>query len=389
MSLHVPPMATRRPGDAPLCVLEILSNAIVGGMETAVLRLVSRLPRSAYRVLALCPFHSAVTAALAEVVEAVHVAPMGEQLRWHTIQHAAVVVRQAQVDVIHAHLWTAHRLAALVGRLTRTPVLATAHGMHVTMQDLEAHLLGDTHLCLVSEAARAHAVAVGARPQRVHVVRNGVDTAQFTPQRRNDATADVVIGYVGRLSPEKNPQLFVRAAARVARQCPRARFVVVGDGPLRAELEGVARDLGLGDAIRFEGIRDDMPGVYARLDVLALTSWHEGTPLVLLEAMASGIPVVATSVGGVPELIEADVTGLLSRPGDDVALATALLDLARDPARRARLGAGARARACTHFALAPQVDATAALLRAVASERAGAARTHGAIRAVRSVRPDG
>lgn len=358
----------RSRGDSPLTVLEVVGNAIVGGMETAVLRLVQGLPRADFRIHVLCPFRSAFTDALAPHVEAVHVAPMDAQLRWHTVQRAVGIVREAQVDVVHAHLWTAHLMAALAGRLCGVPVLATAHGMHVTMADLEAHLLGGTHLCLVSEAARAHALAAGADPARVHVVRNGIDVASF-PRRGVSRAMPLTIGYVARLSTEKNPELFVRAAARVHRECPAVRFVIVGDGPLRGGLAALAHGLGLEHALRFEGIRQDMPDVYATLDVLALTSWHEGTPLALLEAMASGVPVVATSVGGVPELVVVGTSGLLTPPGDDAALAHALLTLVRDAPLRARLGAGARTRVAHEFALSRQLDATAALLRGLARER--------------------
>jgi len=376
-----------RSGDAaPLTVLEILSNAIVGGMETAVLRLVSHLPTRGFRVEALCPFRSPFTDALGTVVDAVHIAPMGDRLRWHTVQMAAGLVRDGGVDVIHAHLWTAHQIAALAGRLARVPVVATAHGMHITMPDLEAHLLGRTHLCLVSEAARAHALAAGARASRVHVVRNGVDVGVFAPQRRTQHRP-VTIGYVGRLSPEKHPQLFVRAAARVRRDCPDARFAIVGDGPLRGELAALAERLHVDDVLTFTGVRADMPQVYAAIDILALTSWHEGTPLALLEAMASGLPVVATSVGGVPELVTVGVTGLLSRPGDDAALARALVELVLDPARRAAFGRAARARALAEFSLARYVDATAALLRTVAAERAEPS-MRSTVRPLRSARPE-
>ena len=113
-----------------------------------------------------------------------------------------------------------------------------------------------------------------------------------------------------------------------------------------------------------------MPAVYATLDVLALTSWHEGTPLALLEGMASGVPAIATSVGAVPELVVAGTSGFLTPPGDEVALAGALLAILHDAPLRARLGEGARALAVREFALSRQLEATAALLRAVARDRA-------------------
>jgi glycosyltransferase involved in cell wall biosynthesis len=397
---------------APLRVLVIVGNAIVGGMETTVLRLAERLSPAEFELHVLAPFTSPFTERMAVLAASVHVAPMGDPLPWHTLQLACGLIRRARIDVIHAHLWTGHALAALAGRVTGTPVLATVHSMHLSMLDLEAHRLGGTHLCVVSDAALAHALSVGVAAERATRIYNGVDTELFKPRGqacaavddtaggcgRDEATrarvaglaslamplgADVIIGYVGRLSQEKNPQLFVRAAARVHLQMPGARFVMVGDGPLRAELEAQARRLGVADVLAFAGERDDMPAVYPALDILALTSWHEGTPLVLLEAMACGVPVVATRVGGVPELVSVGATGLLVPEGDDGPLADALLSLARDPGLRERLGVAARERALRRFPLAHTVAETAALLRAVAAEAPGWPRGAAGPRALR------
>jgi len=369
----------------PLRVLEMIGNAIVGGMESAVLRLVQALPADEFRVTAMCPFESAFTKRLAEVAGPVHVAPISEDLRWHSIQMAVELVRRERIDVIHAHLWKAHVLAAVVGRLTATPVLATVHGMHMTMGDLEAHLIGRTHACMVSEAARAHALAVGAAADRLHVVRNGVDDDVFAP-RPARADRPPTVGFVGRLSPEKDPRTFVEAAALVHARAPAVRFTVVGDGPLRAELEALARERRLDGALAFAGVRDDMPATYGGLDVLALTSLHEGTPLAVLEAMACGLPIVATSVGGVPELVCADESGVLVAPGDAAGVAAAVLALLDDPRRRSALSAAARARVVEHFALRRQVVQTAALLRSVAGERTAAPRSDVAMHVVDGAR---
>jgi glycosyltransferase involved in cell wall biosynthesis len=374
-----------RGGDSPLRVLEIIGNAIVGGMETAVLRLVQALPRDAFRITALCPFASPFTERLGAVVGPVHVSPIGEDLPWHTIQMAVELVRRERIDVIHAHLWKAHIAAAVVGRLTATPVLATVHGMHMTMGDLEAHLVGRTHACMVSEAARAHALAVGAVDARLHVVRNGVDDDVFRPRTRVPG-GPLTVGYVGRLSPEKDPYTFIEAAARVHAKAPGVRFTIVGDGPLRDELTARVHALRLDGVVSFEGVVEDMPAVYAGLDVLALTSRHEGTPLVVLEAMACGVPIVATSVGGVPELLSADETGVLVAPGEPAAVAHALLALLDERWRREAMGVAARARAVARFALRAHVASTAALLQAVAADRAPAARPRGGMHVVDTAR---
>jgi glycosyltransferase involved in cell wall biosynthesis len=370
--------APQTPDDAaPLRVLVITGNAIVGGMESAVLRLAQRLPRKAFRLKALCPFESAFTQALRAADVSVHVAPIGEKLRWHAIQFAAGLVREHAIQVIHAHMPAAHAVAALAGRVTHTPVLATIHAMHLAMWDLEVHRLALTHLCVVSEAARAHALAVGVAPAQLTVIRNGVDSERFVPraESRRPDPASAVIGYVGRLSPEKHPALFLRAAALVHARLPQARFVVIGDGPLRGELESLATRLRIADAVTFEGECADMPARYQALDVLLSTSWHEGTPLAILEAMACGLPVVATDVGGVPELVVAGTTGWLTSAGDEAGMAQRTLALLAAPEPMHRFGRAARERAKTLFSLDAQVRETGALLARLARE---SPRTRGA-----------
>ena len=352
-----------------LRVLLITGNAIVGGMERTVARLVERLPVRDYAFVALCPFESPFTSQLRAYGVDVHVASIGDKLRWHSIQRAAELVREYDIDVIHAHMPAAHTLAGLAGRATRTPVLATVHSMHVSMQDLEMHRLAGTHLCVVSDAARAHALAVGADRSRLTVIRNGVDTEAFAPALRRvtgDGKRAPVVGYVGRLSPEKNPGLFLHVAALVRASAPDTRFVIIGDGPLREELERLARTFAIDAAVTFAGECDDMPPQYRALDVLLSTSWHEGTSLAILEAMASGVPVVATDVGGSPELVASGVTGWLTSSGEEVPMAERTLALLRDEPLRRRFGTAARARAVREFQLDDCVQRTAALLHDVA-----------------------
>jgi len=352
-----------------LRVLEVVGNAIVGGMETAVLRLATALaPVCALH--AVCPFESDFSERLRRVCDDVLIAPLTEPLRWHGIQAVAQWTRAHGIDVLHAHHGLAHPIAALAGRVCERPVLATIHSMHLSMMDLEAHRLGGTHLCMVSSAAHTHALAVGAAPERTHLIRNGIDPEAFAPRapacERRDAADAVTVGFVGRLSPEKNPGLFVRAAALVRKRHPRVRFVVVGEGPLRGEVEAEARALGLSRAIRFDGVRTDMAQVYRELDAVALCSWHEGTPLVVLEAMAAGLPVVATDVGGVAELIVAGSTGFLVPAGDDAALASRLGALVADRALRGAMGLAGRRHVTRAHSLERQAALTAALLSRVA-----------------------
>jgi glycosyltransferase involved in cell wall biosynthesis len=151
-----------------------------------------------------------------------------------------------------------------------------------------------------------------------------------------------VVGLVGRLVPEKGVDVFLRAAALVSAVVPQARFLVVGDGPLRPDLEHRAAVLGLAGAVTFTGYRSDAPRLLAGLDVLAVPSRSDGSPLVVCEAMAAGVPVVASRVGGLPDLVEDGGSGLLVRPGEAEDLARALVSLLLDPEAARRLGARGR-----------------------------------------------
>lgn len=178
--------------------------------------------------------------------------------------------------------------------------------------------------------------------ERIHVVYNAIDTQRFAP-----APADGVdrIVTVGRLVEQKNHALFLRAAAQLARELPSVHFVIVGDGPLRPQLEAQAQQLGIGDRVCFTGERTDVETVLAGSALFWLTSRWEGLPNVVLEAMASGVPVIATDVGGTRELIQSGVDGFVVAADDAESFVHHSYACLTDPELRRRLAVAARARA--------------------------------------------
>jgi glycosyltransferase involved in cell wall biosynthesis len=197
------------------------------------------------------------------------------------------------------------------------------------------------HVTCVSHAVAEHARHIGGHSTPVTVIPNGVDASLFHPRPERNKSGETVL-FVGRLVPNKGPETLIQAAPLVLAQHPKAQFLMVGDGPLRARLEGQARKLGLGEAVQFLGIRKDVPQLMREAALLVRPSSLEGMPLVVLEAMASAIPVVTTPVGGTPELVTDGVHGILVPVGSSTALAQAivrLLDdrpLAREMGRRGR-----------------------------------------------------
>ena len=222
-------------------------------------------------------------------------------------------------------------------------------------------------LIAVSPAIRDELLKLGiGTPEKWRVIPLGLDLSLLEGLGPPAGRPPLMCGLVGRLVPIKNPSLFLEGVARLPRRGPSrtVRGVVIGDGPLRGELERSARLLGLNGDVSFTGWKDDLPACYRELDVVCLTSWNEGTPVALIEAMAAARPVVATDVGGVRDLlgpppsapgevpegrfIEAE-RGLLVRPGDAAGLSAALERLTADPALRRKLGERGRAHVRVKF----------------------------------------
>jgi len=379
-----PPPFTANTGHMPrLRVLEVVGNAIVGGMENWVERLLQRLPRERFDVTVLCPFDSPFTTRLRALGLDVFIAPMPDEPPWSTVQMASAIVTSRSIQLLHAHLPKAHLLASLVGRLTGVPVVVTVHARHLTALDLELHRLAGSHISVVCQPAYFHALGLGVDVSKLSCEPNGVDTDAFRPRLhcadvvlqhdRPDAPAGLrsalglsddvpLVGFVGRLSPEKGPEVFVAALLLLQARCPTAHAVLVGDGAMRAELQAQALRLGLAGQVHFAGVRSDMPAVYNALDVLVSCSHSEAMPLALMEAMASGVANVATYVGGVPDIVEHGHSGWLVAPGDVNDIAARVADLLEDPAARARMAAQARQRAVRQLSLDDSVARVAQLL---------------------------
>lgn len=212
---------------------------------------------------------------------------------------------------------------------------------------------------------------------RVTVIPNGVDTERFAPL---PDTASVraelgisptapVVGIVAALRPEKNHELFLHMAARVVRELPSARFLIVGNGPCCESIVRLTQQLGITDHIIFTGSRSDVPRVLAAMDVFALTSRMEANPLSILEAMSVGRPVVATNVGSIHEAVAEGQTGFLVTPGDAFQFADRVLRLLNDPLRSHAMGAAARERVLRRWSIQSMVTGYEQLIEATYARR--------------------
>lgn len=293
----------------------------------------------------------------------------------------AEVIETYGVDVVHAHYAVPHATAAILARdmiSTRRPaVVTTLHGTDVTLVGLDrAYLRATRHAIERSDAVTAVSRHLRQQTQDVlgvtrsiHVIPNTVDAARFRPgvepevRRRFAPDDEALLLHVSNFRPVKRTCDVVRVLAEVNRDTP-ARLVMVGDGPEQPKAAAMARDLGVADRVTFLGAFPAVEAIMRSADVFLLPSSLEAFGLAALEAMASGVPVVATNAGGIPEVVVEGVTGFLREIGDVPALADAVRTLLRDGDLHARMAAAGRERATVTFAEAEVTEAYARVYEA-------------------------
>ena len=283
----------------------------------------------------------------------VHALNLPAGLRPRAVVRLLRLFRAERVDVVHTHsegpllyATPAARLAG-VARVIHTrhhgPDLGSSRKALAAMALVSRAV--DRVVCVADDGAR-RGLAEGVPAGKLMTVHNGIDLARFA---YNGPTPGGPAVIVARLIPEKDHATLLRAMALAAREEPEFRLEIAGDGPCLAASKALAGELGLGDCVRFLGRVDDVPALLGRAGLLVLSSWLEGVSLTLLEAMARGLPVVATRVGGNPEVVVDGTTGLLVPPRDPVALAAALVAVWRDPERSRLMGLSGRERAERSF----------------------------------------
>jgi glycosyltransferase involved in cell wall biosynthesis len=279
---------------------------------------------------------------------------------WNVVGRIRKLLAERNVDVLHAHGYKADVYGYLAARRDRLGLLSTCHNWPNKLLIMRAYAALDrivlrrfNQIATVSVPVAEILRRSGLPSAKIATIPNGVDLDRFRaacPTLRDEiGGASRIVGLVGRLVDGKGGALLLHAAVSVLATFPQTKFVFIGDGPLRAEWEALANRLGIRRSVVFTGTRNDMPEVYASLDVVVLPSVDEGTPMSVLEAMAAGRPVVASRVGGVPDLIVPGVTGLLIDSGDSEALSTAIVQLLEDPALAHRLGENGRLQVARRF----------------------------------------
>lgn len=297
-----------------------------------------------------------------------------------SLRRLAGFLRRERVDVVNGHNPAGGFYAALAGRMAGVPVIVrTEHsirhpGRYAALYDsvLEPLLTAMTHrvVCVCDAVREGQLARTPWAARRLVTIPNGISDAaagarDVVRAGLGLAPDDVAVVTVASLTPAKAQDVMIEAFARMAGPAPGARLLLAGDGPLRGALEEQARRSGVGERVRFLGVRRDVPGLLAAADLFVLSSVREGLSLSLLEAMRAGRAVVATDVGGNREAVVPGATGLLVPAGDAAALAEAMAALAADGAKRTAWGGAARRRWEERFTAEHMVRDTEALYRAV------------------------
>jgi glycosyltransferase involved in cell wall biosynthesis len=274
-------------------------------------------------------------------------------MAWEAFELARAI-RRLDPDVVHVQNPRLAGIAGIAARLARPskrpPVLATFHGVLPSEYAAAARLLALTdHVVCVSEDLRKQLISAGFRGRRASVIYNAVEPVEpLRPELRDSIDAEMglsgapVAAIVARIVPQKAHTRFVRAAAIAAERVPGARFLIVGEGPLRAQVEAAVNADRLADRVIFTGVRSDARQLIERADVLVFSSDWEGLSIAALEAMAAGTPVLSTDVQGMRELLSSGA-GEIVPTDDGTALGESLVKLLLDPAKRAAMSAAGKA----------------------------------------------
>jgi glycosyltransferase involved in cell wall biosynthesis len=342
-------------------VLQLISSGGMYGAEAVILNLSHVLERGGDRSV-IASFANASQQmherAQAEGLTSVLV-PCAGQVSPETVRGIRALVEEHSIDVVHAHGYKSDLYSWAALRGGPVPLVSTCHTWYDN--DVAVRVYGALDRWALRSFSRVVAVSAeveqrllgsGVRAERVRRIRNGIDHEKFTAVAASRGAASgepLRVGLVGRLSREKGVDVFIDAAAEVLRSLPEVEFVVVGEGPDRGQLEEQIRQRGIGAKLRLLGHQEAMLPVYAGLDLMVSASRQEGLPVALLEGMASGLPLVATTAGEVPTLVMPGETGLLVPTGDAHALASAMLRVLRDEGERLAFGRNARARIVQHY----------------------------------------
>ena len=355
-------------------ILHIVLGLSIGGLERFVLDLVRFRSRDINPTI-LCLERKGP---LGECVKDIRIIEMGKTdgFDWRLFARIRSIAKEGRIDLIHTHNQAAHIYGSIAGFISGIPVVHTKHGRNrpddskATCLSRLCSMLSKKIVTVSIDSAQVSTAIENVPAHKVTTIHNGIDINAFSnPRPSRSASPAINIGLVARLVPDKDHLTLLRACKILAEDIPNFRLFLVGDGPLRDGLKAAAVELGIDRNVRFMGFRHDVATLLRSFDIFALSSVTEGLSLTLLEAMASGLPIVATDVGGNSEVVVHGKTGFIVPAQSPEALAEKLLLLSRDGGLRLQMGSAGRKRVEEKFDIRRTVKRYEALYHEIGKTR--------------------
>jgi sugar transferase (PEP-CTERM/EpsH1 system associated) len=351
-------------------ILHVIDSLDVGGMERVVIDVANGLDPARFEQIVCCLSRRGEAAGFLR--EGVRCLDLGKGAKADHLMplKIAQVIRREKPDIVHSQSWSGVDTAIARLMTPGVKLVHSEHGRHVPYVQAESwkrriarrclYHLADSVFAISGEVREFYCRETGFPVERMAVIPNGIDVRRIDEAITDGvreglgiAKDDFVIGTVARLDATKDPLTLVRAFAKLRREQPDStlKLLIVGDGSERTHLETFVAEQGLNGAVVFTGLRHDVPRLLGAMNVFALSSLSEGMPITVLEAMAARLPVVATNVGALPELVEEGSTGFLTAPQDAEAMANRLARVSQNPEMASSFGSRARQKVEREFSL--------------------------------------
>jgi sugar transferase (PEP-CTERM/EpsH1 system associated) len=363
VSLITPPQQVKQ--GSTIKVFYFITELSIGGAQIALYNLVSCLDRDRYEQTVICLYNGDkfVGQQIGSLGIPIIDLGMRNKLRVDAFWRLYLLLRQTHPDILYTWMFHSNIPGRIIGRLAGVQhIISSEHTMGQEGRGRRwlnrlTSPFADRIICVSQAIADYARQVIGLPGEKLVVIPNGIDLDKFTNlPSKNQARlrfhlpeGQVIIGAIGRPRPVKGYAILLQAFIQIANERPQTHLVFVGDGPDKKALAAKAAEAGLIECVTFLGDQADIPGLLPAFDILAMPSVNEGLGIVALEAMAAGLPVMGTRVGGIPEVVVEGETGLLVPPSDAPALTEALLGLIDDSGLRRRFGEAGRRYVCDHF----------------------------------------
>jgi glycosyltransferase involved in cell wall biosynthesis len=347
-------------------VLQLMTDSKIAGAEKIVLELAKGMDKNRFNVIVCCLSGEGPIFDEAKKNN-IKIMALGIQSKFYFLRSLKLIklLKDERIDILQTHLFHANLCGRILGRLGGVKIIiSTEHimgfesGVRILLNRMTSFLV-DRYIAISFGIGEFLNKTVGISSLKITVIKNGIDLDKFISSSFQDINTlrrnlgfnpgDKVVGIVARLHKQKGHVFLLQAFKDVVQAIPNAKLLIVGNGPLKKRLGKIALDLGIGNNVIFTGFRDDIADIMLLIDLLVSPSLWEGLPVTILEAMAAKKPVVATNVGGVLEVVEDGVSGILIKPRDTNALADALIGLLGDNQLRMRMGEAGWSRLSENF----------------------------------------